>query len=83
VDLLLGYPYTNDIRSIAIKDTLKPLITKLNLGLAFFYCSRNTAELTRSIPKLILASLARQLLDVGLKQPLFQPAIHIYKEKED
>jgi hypothetical protein len=49
---------------------------------AFFYCSRNTAEPTRSDPKVILASLARQLSNIEPEQPLLQPAIQIYKKKE-
>jgi hypothetical protein len=61
---------------------MQEFVVERNPGLAFFYCSRNTAEPTRSDPKLIMASLARQLSYDGPHQPLLQPAVQIYEEKE-
>jgi hypothetical protein len=49
---------------------------------AFFYCSRNAAERTRSDPEAILASLARQLSSVQPGDPLLSPTIELYRKKE-
>ncbi|PWO21513.1 SPS1, Serinethreonine protein kinase [Pyrenophora tritici-repentis] len=48
----------------------------------FFYCSRNPAELTRSEPQAILASLARQLSCLEPGKPLLEPSVSLYREKE-
>lgn len=48
----------------------------------FFYCSRNRAELTRSDPQAILASLARQLSCLEPGKPLLEPSVSLYREKE-
>jgi hypothetical protein len=49
----------------------------------FFYCSRNPAELSRSDPQKILASLARQLSCPAPGAALLRPLLDIYKEDED
>jgi hypothetical protein len=49
---------------------------------AFFYCSRNPAEPTRSIPEAILASLARQLSNLQPGDPLLSPTIEFFRKKE-
>jgi hypothetical protein len=49
---------------------------------AFFYCSRNPSEPTRSNPEAILASLARQLSNLQPGDPLLSPAIEFFKKKE-
>jgi hypothetical protein len=69
-------------RSLVTEDTLKDSVPGPRAGLAFFYCSRNTAEPNRSIPKLILASLARQLSNVKPEQPLLQPALQLYEHRK-
>lgn len=50
---------------------------------AFFYCSRNPAEPTRSDPQAILASLARQLSCLEPGKPLMRPTVNLFKEKEE
>ena len=49
---------------------------------AYFYCSQNTAEPTRSSPDKIIASVARQLSCLQPGFPLLNPAIAIYKKRE-
>ena len=49
---------------------------------AYFYCSQNTAEPTRSSPDIIIASVARQLSCLQPGFPLLNPAIAIYKKRE-
>ncbi|KAH7086732.1 hypothetical protein FB567DRAFT_592603 [Paraphoma chrysanthemicola] len=48
----------------------------------YFYCSRNPAEPSRSDPRAILASLAKQLSCGPNGKTLQQHAIKIYEEKE-
>ncbi|KAF2463404.1 uncharacterized protein BDR25DRAFT_362944 [Lindgomyces ingoldianus] len=48
----------------------------------FFYCSRNAAEPTRADPKVILASLARQLSSPELGNRLLKPAVDLFNIKE-
>lgn len=50
---------------------------------AFFYCSRNPAELTRSSPDAILASIARQLSSLQPGHPLLPPVVAAYKKREE
>jgi hypothetical protein len=49
---------------------------------AFFYCSRNTAEPTRSSPDAIVASIARQLSSLQPGLPLLPPIVASYKKRE-
>jgi hypothetical protein len=49
----------------------------------FFYCSRNTAEPTRSNPTTILASLTRQLSHLQSGSPLLEPTVSLYNQKEE
>jgi hypothetical protein len=49
---------------------------------AFFYCSRSTAEPTRSDPVAILASIARQLSNLQPDLPLLKPTVELYEKKE-
>lgn len=49
---------------------------------AFFYCSRNTAEPTRSSPDAIIASIARQLSSLQPGLPLLPPMVATYKKRE-
>ncbi|KAH7310162.1 hypothetical protein BKA65DRAFT_559174 [Rhexocercosporidium sp. MPI-PUGE-AT-0058] len=48
----------------------------------FFYCSRNTAEPTRSNPDVIMASIARQLSSTEPGCPLLPPTVAAYKKRE-
>lgn len=48
---------------------------------AFFYCSRNTAEPTRSNPDMILASITRQLSSLEPGSPLLHPTVEAYKKR--
>jgi hypothetical protein len=82
LNLRLTRPSANCLRSIVVEDALNDSTAERRAPPAFFYCSRNTAEPSRSDPKPILASLARQLSNVEPEQPLLQPAIQIYKRKE-
>jgi hypothetical protein len=49
---------------------------------AFFYCSRNTAEPTRSSPDAIVASVARQLASLQPGHPLLPPIVAAYTKRE-
>jgi hypothetical protein len=49
---------------------------------AFFYCSRNAAEPTRSNPATILASIVRQLSSLQPGHPLLEPVVTSYQRKE-
>ncbi|KAF2796410.1 hypothetical protein K505DRAFT_415804, partial [Melanomma pulvis-pyrius CBS 109.77] len=68
--------------SIVIEDALKSFKDGNNPPPVFFYCSRNPAEPTRSDPKAILASLARQLSSLEPGKPLLQPSINLYSKEE-
>lgn len=48
----------------------------------FFYCSRNTAEPTRSSPDVIIATIARQLSSLRPRDPLLPPTVAAYKKRE-
>lgn len=48
----------------------------------FFYCSRNRAEPTRSDPRAILASLARQLSTPELGRSILKPTVDLYTKEE-
>jgi hypothetical protein len=49
---------------------------------AFFYCSRSTAEPTRSDPDAILASIARQMSNLRPELPLLKPTVDLFQRKE-
>ena len=49
---------------------------------AYFYCSRDTAEPTRSSPDAITASIVRQLSCLQPRSPLLNPVIATYKKRE-
>jgi hypothetical protein len=49
---------------------------------AYFYCSRNTAEPTRSNPETVLASIARQLSSLQPEDPLLPPVVAAYTKRE-
>jgi hypothetical protein len=70
------------IRSIVIEDTIQAFRAGQSPLPAFFYCSRNTAELTRSNPEAILASIVRQLSNLEPELPLLDPVITLYKQRE-
>lgn len=48
----------------------------------FFYCSRNTAEPTRSNPDAIVASIVRQLSSPNPGHALLPPIVSTYKKRE-
>lgn len=48
----------------------------------YFYCSRSSAEPTRSDPAVILASIARQLSYLRPGDPILEPTIDFYRKKE-
>lgn len=66
--------------SIVIKDAVDKFKGGLASLPAYFYCSRNAAEPERSDPKLILASIVRQLACAQPGSPLFPPAVGKYEE---
>src|ERR1700753_1061183 len=74
---------TDSDRSIVVDDAMSDSKAGHNPPPVFFYCSRNTAEFSRSDPNTILASIARQLSHPKLGGPLLQPTISIYTEKEE
>jgi len=67
---------------IIIKDALNSFRAGYNPQLAFFYSLRNRAKPRRLDPKLILASLTRQLSSLERRKPLLKPTLNLYKEKE-
>ncbi|OCK86125.1 hypothetical protein K432DRAFT_341989, partial [Lepidopterella palustris CBS 459.81] len=68
--------------SIVIEDALKSFHAGYNPQPVFFYSSRNTAEPGRSDPKVILASLVRQLSCLEPGKPLLKPTLDLYRKKE-
>lgn len=68
--------------SIVIEDAMLAYESGESPPPVFFYCSRNTAEPERSDPKVILASIVRQLSSLEAGLPLLDPAIHKYRERE-
>jgi hypothetical protein len=67
---------------MVIEDALKAFRAGQSPPPAFFYCSRNTAEPTRSSPDAIVASIARQLSSLGPGLPLLPPIVEAYKTRE-
>ncbi|KAL2847596.1 hypothetical protein BJX68DRAFT_267999 [Aspergillus pseudodeflectus] len=68
--------------SAVIEDTLQSSQTGQSPLPVYFYCSRNPAEPSRSIPSEVIASIARQLARTSPTGPLLQPAIARYEEQE-
>uniref|UniRef100_A0A0W0FZH6 Nephrocystin 3-like N-terminal domain-containing protein n=1 Tax=Moniliophthora roreri TaxID=221103 RepID=A0A0W0FZH6_MONRR len=66
--------------SIVVKDLQQSFRDDVSSRLAFFYCSRDTAEPERSRPNHVIASLARQLSSTPISGSLLEPAILIHKE---
>jgi hypothetical protein len=69
-------------RSIVIEDAKKAFYNGQSPPPAFFYCSRNTAEPSRSSPGAIIASIARQLASLRPGDPLLPPIIAAYTKRE-
>jgi hypothetical protein len=65
-----------------IEDAKKAFYDGQNPSPAFFYCSRNTAEPTRSNPSSIVASIARQLSSLQPGDPLLPPVVAAYTKRE-
>jgi hypothetical protein len=74
--------YTNKRRSIIIEDAIQRFEVFHGPPPTFFYCSRSTAESTRSDPVAVLASIARQLSNLQPDLPLLKPTVELYKKKE-
>jgi hypothetical protein len=72
----------DDLRSIVIEEAMETFRAGHNPPPAFFYCSRNPAEPTRSNPEAILASLVRQLSSLQPGDPLLSPSVEFFKKKE-
>lgn len=72
----------DDTRSIVINDAMQAFCAGQSPPPAFFYCSRNTAEPTRSNPDAIIASIARQLSCLRPEFPLLGPVIETYRRRE-
>ena len=68
--------------SIVIEDAFRSFHHGFGPQPAYFYCSRNTAEPTRSDPEKILASIARQLSGFQTGQALLSPVTDLYERKE-
>jgi hypothetical protein len=69
-------------RSIVINDAKKAFHNGQSPAPVFFYCSRNTAEPTRSSPDAIVASITRQLSSLQPEHPLLPPMVAAYKKRE-
>ena len=65
-----------------IEDAKKAFCSGQSPPPAFFYCSRNTAEPTRSNPDSIVASIARQLSSLQPGDPLLSPVVAAYTKRE-
>jgi hypothetical protein len=74
--------FTDFTSSVVIEDITQDFNVGQSPPPAFFYCSRNPAERTRSDPKTILASLARQLSNLLPESPILKATIDVYTKKE-
>lgn len=74
--------YANSSRSIVIEDALQRFKSFHDPPPSYFYCSRSTAEPTRSDPEVILASIARQMSNLQPDLPLLKPTVELYKKRE-
>jgi len=68
--------------SVVIEDALARYKAGDSPQPVFFYCSRNPAELTRSDPQAILASLARQLSCLEPGEALLKPTADLFNKME-
>ncbi|KAI3600420.1 hypothetical protein WG66_001747 [Moniliophthora roreri] len=66
--------------SIVVEDLQQSFQDDVHSRLAFFYCSRDTAEPERSQPNHVIASLARQLSSTPVSSSLLEPAILAHQE---
>ncbi|VUC22857.1 unnamed protein product [Clonostachys rosea] len=71
------------LTSFVIEDTRAAFPQGQAAALAYFYCSRNSAERGRSNASKIMASIARQLSAPSPGEPLFKAAIETYNKKEE
>jgi hypothetical protein len=68
--------------SIVIEDAIRAFNANQSPYPAFFYCSRNAAEPSRSNPVAILASIVRQLSSAQPTDPLLDPIVKGYQRRE-
>lgn len=68
---------------MVIDDAMKDYQSRNSSQPVFFYCSRDPKEPTRSNPKAILASIARQLSNTAPGKPLLRPTVEMYEIEED
>lgn len=68
------------LTSTVIDEIMKASETSDMHALAYFYCSRNTAEPQRANPQSILACIARQLSRQSQAQPIAPPTLALYNK---
>lgn len=68
------------LTSTAIDEIMKTSETSDMHALAYFYCSRSTAEPQRANPQSILACIARQLSRQSQTQPIAPPTLALYNK---
>lgn len=68
--------------SIIIEDLVRQCDVDDRPQPVYFYCSRSNQETTRSDPRAILASLARQMSSPKSGAPILQPLLLLYRRKE-
>lgn len=68
--------------SIIIEDLVRQCDVDDRPQPVYFYCSRNNQETTRSDPRAILASLARQISSLKPGAPILPPSLLLYRRKE-
>lgn len=66
--------------SIVIEDAIRRFKSGQSPLPAYFYCSRTTAELQRSDPNAVMASILRQLSSPDKDMPLHQELVDKFKE---
>jgi hypothetical protein len=74
--------HTNPASSLVVEDAVVAFEKHQRPPPAYFYCSRNPAELTRADPEAVLASVARQLSCLKPGHALLQPTIAAYDVHE-
>jgi hypothetical protein len=70
------------LKSIVIQDAFENSRRALGTRTAFFYCSRNSAESHRALPKIVLASIVRQLFYLDPGHPILNLTIDTYQAKK-
>lgn len=68
--------------SIIIEDLVRQCDVDDRPQPVYFYCSRSNQETTRSDPRAILASLARQMSSLKPGAPILPPSLLLYRRKE-